>query len=327
VGIKSYSLDLLHYTKKTWSAITSDAEIIHLQHEYNIFGPGSICSWPVIILLLIANIFTEKKIVITFHTAWDNETLGDFVFPLDRIKSLYIWLNNRLLVRSADHIFFLSDNVEEYFTDTFDMADVSKISHGVQSSTIDPTKREARAMLGWDDDSDIVILPGYIRPQKNCETFIQVAKEDKSRQYIIAGGVRNNKFEDYAEELFSNLPENVSVTGILEDDEFEAAFIAADLCYLPYQDVSQSGNVNWSLANELPVFGSEIKYFHELSEKTESVKIVGTDPEEVVSEIQMYFSNKELRNRMAESAREFAQRNGMKEIGEEHVRVYKSLSH
>ncbi len=220
---------------------------------------------------------------------------------------------------------FLSENVEEYFINNFNVKSTTRVPHGVQAQKVDLTRNEARDILGWDVEAEIVILPGYIRPQKNHESFLSLAEEDKSRQYVIAGGVRNNKFEQYSEKLRSKSSENVEITGVLNDEEFEAAFIAADLCYLPYQDVSQSGIVNWSLASGLPVFGSEIKYFRELSESTEAVKIVGISPEGVIPEIRSYFDNEKLRTRMSNSAQEFAKNNSMKEVADEHIRIYRSF--
>lgn len=322
-GIKSYSTDVSHYIKKGWSSVKSDADIIHLQHEYGVFGPGSICSWPVIILLILGSTFLDKKIVVTFHNVWNKETFGP---PFWFLKRFYIWMNNKLLIYASDHIIVLSENSEDKLVSMYGIQNYTRIPHGVQVDTCNLTKDEARSLLGWERQADTVVLPGYIRRHKGHDRFVEIACADPHREYIIAGGVRNDIFEGYAEELSSKSPDNMKITGVLDDTEFGAVFAAADLCYLPYRDASgQSGIANWSFAHGLPIFGSNIDYFQELEDQTDGVKVVGTSTETVIAEIDAYFDDEDHRRYMARAATKYAEENSIERVAQEHINIYNSL--
>lgn len=319
-GIKSGSLDVLHYTKQTIAAVRSDADIVHLQHEYGVFGPATLCSWPVLFILLLTNLFSRTSVVVTLHTAWDRETPDP---PLVWLKLLYIWLNNRLLFLAAEHVIFLSESAEDRLVSKYGIEHYSRLPHGVQVDTIDVTSDEARDALGWNRDEEIVVMPGYIRPQKGYETFLEVARRDE-RRYIVAGGLRNEEHENYVTETFSDPPENLERTGILEFDEFRMVFVAADLCYLPYDQANQSGIVNWAFAHGLPVVGSDLRYFQTLSKETDGV-MVTESPDDARAKIDEFFSDETVRERMREAALAFADENSMEAVAAEHEKIYDAM--
>jgi len=317
IGIKSNSTDIVHYVRKSIDALRSDDPVIHLQHEYGVFGPGSICSWPVIFTLLLINVFTGKRVVITIHTAWDSTTPDP---PLIWLKRFYIWLNNRLILLAADHIIFLSERGKERMVPEYNIKNYTLLPHGVQVDPIDITQEQARDDLDWPGE-EIVVLPGYIRPQKGYEDFVEAAQRD-DRIYAVAGGVRNETYDSYAEEILDDLPSNAIHTGVLDFDEFRKVFVAADVCYLPYEDASQSGILNWAMAHGLPVVGSDLPYFLRLSEETDAVTPTSS-VEDALGVFDRYFGDGEARNDQIEAAKQFAEKNSMENIAKEHLKIYR----
>jgi len=177
VGIRSRTTDLWHYVRSTAAALRSPGDVVHLQHEYGVFGPATICSWAVIVLLLLGKHLTKKRVVITLHSAWNDETPDP---PLVPLKSFYIWLNNRLLLLTADHVIFLSENTYESFSHRHDIRDYSVMTHGVQTETVDRSRSEAEESL--ERDEFLVVEPGYIRPGEGTK---RSSKSQSPPEYTV----------------------------------------------------------------------------------------------------------------------------------------------
>lgn len=257
-GVPLGELNPLPYFEQIWKSFHTESDVLHIQHEYGIYGPASILSWIVIPLFWVVAKLKEKKIVTTFHSAWSGGTISP---PLKPLKYAYVRANNWMLSFVTDEAIFLSEETRVEFTEQMN----SHVApHGIPKA--DPmSKDEARELLGL-PDSTIVCLPGFARPEKGHEQFVETAKERQNLTFIV-GGAQEGKYSEWVQNLKNESPENVHWVGVLEDEEWHALWNAIDVAWLPYNAVSQSGVLNWCVAYEVPTITSELEYFQKLEEK------------------------------------------------------------
>lgn len=316
VGIKSRTTDIWHYIRSTVKALRSQGEVIHLQHEYGVFGPATICSWAVILFLLFGKHFYEKRVIITLHSAWDEGTPDP---PLVLMKSFYIWLNNRLLLLTADHVLFLSDNTYESFSSRHNIQNYSVMTHGVQTETVDRSRSEGKKAL--ERNEFLVVEPGYIRPEKGHEKFIEIAEHLPDTQFVIAGGDRTGDHREFVEMIKRGAPSNVDITGVLDDENFHNWFLAADIILLPYEEVTQSGIFNWAVAYGRPMVVKETEYFRDLRAETDGIRCF-TSPEEAAELLSELRDDSNLLMKMSDSLEQYRDANSMHKIAELHRDIY-----
>ena len=315
-GVRLRSPNVLHYVRKAVDAGRADADVIHVQHEYGIFGPKSVASWPFLLLLWLFATLRGIPVVITLHTVWNAETIDP---PLYRTKRLYVRLNNRLIAAVADHLIFLSEETREQFAMDATHPSVSVLPHGVQTDTREVPN--AKAELGYDEGATLVVEPGFIRPVKGYETFLDVARALPDVAFMIAGGVQDRSHEAYAERIREEAPANVTITGVLDDDRFHAAFAAADLVVLPYDTVTQSGILNWCIAYELPVVASDREYFREFREECAGVEIFEST-DEAIAMVHELAADPERRAEMAQAMHDYGKTHSMDGVATDHREIY-----
>lgn len=312
------SANPLPYLVAAIRAGLTDDPTIHVQHEYGIYGPKSLWSWLFFPVLWALASVRSRHVVVTFHSAWNDKTIGP---PLVGLKRLYVALNNRLLAATADDAVFLSQNAADAFRESVALPDVRTIPHGVQVDTRALDRSDARAALDCDPDEPLVVEPGYVRPEKGCDEFVEIARRLPDATFLLAGGSQGAP--EYLQSIRDSAPDNVRITGTLPDEQFHAAFVAADLVVLPYREVTQSGVFNWCVAYEVPVLGSETAYFQSLAETWGCVDVVDMDdPDAAASMVRELLNDKarraELRARMAE----YREAASMDVIAERHTDIY-----
>lgn len=311
------SMNPLPYVAAAVRAGTTDDPTIHVQHEYLIYGPRSIWSWLFFLILFILTMIRGRQVIVTFHSAWNQETIGP---PLVSIKQLYVSMNNRLLAATADQAVFLSDNTAAAFQQDMQHESVETLPHGVQTNVRSMSKKTAKQELGYEPDRQLVVLPGYIRPAKGCEIFVTLAKQFDT-PFILAGGCHKNP--NYCAQLQEYAPENINITGKLDEATFHAAFAAADLIVLPYLKATQSGVFNLSVAHGVPVIGSDIPYFQSLADKWDCLAVTNTDDiDATVDLVEQLLTNDEHRTALIDAMEEYREAASMESVGTRHAMLY-----
>lgn len=259
--LKLRSLDVLHYLIRAVQAGLTDADVIHVQHEYDIYGPKSVASWVVFPVLWLLARLRGRPVVTTFHSAWTSETVDP---PLVGLKWAYLRLNNRMLAAVTDVAVFLSPETREAFEETTPLSDVEVLAHGVPTDLHPMESAAARHHLGLESDGPVVAEPGFVRPQKGYHLFLDIAERVDEASFVVAGGIQEGEYAEYMADLEERCGEDVVITGVLDDQAFHAAFSAMDVALLPYETVTQSGILNWCLAYEVPVVATDVEEFREL---------------------------------------------------------------
>lgn len=311
----------VHFIAVAFSAGLNGGDVIHIQHEYGLFGPisyGSVLFFP--ILALLARL-QRTPVVVTFHSAWNDETVD--TQPV-RAKQLYIALVNRIVVLSSDHCVFLSKNCTRSFSQSLKLDDFSIFPHGVNKPThTSKTTAEAKQSFGYESEATVVTLPGYVRPEKGTDTFAELAKRNDDVEFLIAGGSRLDDLDDYLSSIKRTAPPNVKITGVLDDEKFHDAFLASDIVVLPYKEMTQSGIFNWCATYEIPVLTSDHTYFERLSEEWNCVETAQTSDLDGFSvKLNMLLEDTERRSELSSAISTYADVNSFEYVSERHVGLY-----
>lgn len=319
VTIPLRSTNPIPYVQGAIKAGFGDDSVIHIQHEYGIYGPKSFWSWLFFPILFVLATLQNKRVITTFHSAWNDETIGS---PLVPLKHLYVAANNTMLAATTDHAIFLSENAAAAFRQSAPPQSEEVLPHGVQTDTQDLSTADAKRSLDITPEETLIVEPGYIRREKGCDAFVDIARAyEGDTTFLLAGGCQGD--EAYCKSIRRNAPEKLQVTGVLDEDRFHSAFVAADVIVLPYREVTQSGIFNWCAAYNVPVIGSETPYFRQLADRWDCVEIVNTeDPTTAAKRVRDLIEDDDRRATLRAGLQDYRTAASMDSVAQRHVELY-----
>ena len=193
-----------------------------------------------------------KRVVVTVHGLdWQREKWnGGFA-------SKFIHLGEKCAVRFADEIIVLSENVRQYFQDTYGR-DTRFIPNGVTAPKME-SPRLIEEKWGLQKDSYILYL-GRIVPEKGETYLIEAFKQVKTdKKLVIAGG--SSDTERYMQELkvLAAEDERILFTGFvqgqLKDELYSNAYVytlPSDLEGMPLSLLEAMSYGNCCLVSDIP---------------------------------------------------------------------------
>ena len=129
-------------------------------------------------------------------------------------------------------------------------------------------------------------------------------------------------------------PENLQVTGVLDEEMFHTAFCAADLAVLPYlrtrqagivNTVGQSGIFNRCITYELPVLGSEQSYFEDLKQEWGCVDTFNTgDLNQAAQRIQETINDETKKEQLVTAMHTYGTEDSFEQVVEKHKDIYQN---
>lgn len=311
-------------------AVRAGGQVIHVQHEYGLFRregskyPG-VMGFVFFPLVFVLASLRSQKVVVTMHSVIDLDP-DEASFPVR--TSLLVM--HKLMVLVTSHLIFLSPDCASAFRSQVYLPeqDYSVLPHGVKTDV--PTsgsQAEVRRQFGYDADDRIVLIPGFMRPPKGHDIFVEVARRLPEYEFLVAGGARP-KGEDFefARRIREDAPENVSITGVLDEKSFWDALAVPDLGLLPYRVVTQSGTFNCCASQELPVLASETEYFSRIAATwgvPETVPI--DDLQEVTERVRTLLEDDVRRERLSRAMGRYKRANSFETVGFEHARIYRGV--
>jgi len=311
-------------------AVRADGDAVHVQHEYGLFRrdgsryPG-VMGFVFFPLLFALAALRSQQVVVTMHSVL-NPSPDEAPFPV----RLSLLLMHKLVVFGASHVVFLSPDCAATFRSRvyLDEQDHSVLSHGVKTDIpVSEPPAEVRRQYGYGSDDKIVAIPGFLRPPKGHDIFIEVARQLPEYEFLVVGGARP-KGDDFkfARQIREDAPENVTITGVLDDEEFWNALTVPDLALLPYRVVTQSGTFNCCASVELPVLASEAEYFERI-ETTWSVPetVPVDDPSLVADRVQVLLEDSVRRAQLATAMSRYKHANSFEAVGRDHLRIYRDV--
>jgi len=311
-------------------AVRADGDVIHVQHEYGLFrregskfpGVMGVVFFPVLYVLATVQ---SVDIVITMHSVLDLEP-GEAPFSV----RLYLLLKHKLMAHCARHLIFLAPDCASTFREHIDLApnEFSLLSHGVNTDVgAGISQADAKRTFGYGPEETVIAIPGFMRPPKGHDIFIDVAAQLSEYEFLIAGGARPKGADfDYAKSVAADAPDNVTVTGVLDDEDYWTALAAPDLALLPYRVVTQSGTFNACATQELPVLASNAEYFSRIEAEWGAPATVDiSDIDAVVERVRHLIERPARRRQLARIMTEYKRANSFERVGARHVRIYQHL--
>ena len=214
-------------------------DVVHIHAE----GPAFFCWLPKLF---------GKRVIVTVHGLdWQREKWNG------GIASKFIHLGERAAVRFADEIIVLSENVRQYFLDTYGRA-TRFIPNGVSAPTLE-SPRLIADKWGLQKDGYILYL-GRIVPEKGETYLIEAFKQVKTdKKLVIAGG--SSDTERYLRQL-QNLAagdDRILFTGFvqgkLRDELYSNAYVytlPSDLEGMPLSLLEAMSYGNCCLVSDIP---------------------------------------------------------------------------
>ncbi|UPV74289.1 hypothetical protein M0R89_17350 [Halorussus limi] len=196
------------------------------------------------------------------------------------------------------------------------------LPHGVDvRGTRDVAPAEAKRRFDIDSDATVVSQIGYVAPRKNTDVMLELADSFPEYEFLVAGGPRRDDEREYFQSIRSNAPSNLTITGVLPDEDFHAAFAATDLAVLSYSDIRQSGILNWCFAYRVPMLCRRIPYFERIASKWGGIALYEPD-DDLGDRLREAVSDLETLEREMDSFREA---NSFEAVAGEHVKLYREL--
>ena len=325
-----YTNNPLSYLRTAIAAATSDTDVIHVQHEYGLFGSFSLMSWLFFPVLYVFSQLRGIPVIVTVHESLNQSHISG---RLRLLKRAYLLCLNMCLAITASRLVFLSDNGASKFRASVPVKNYSVFPHGVTTTgKRDVSKRVARAELDYDEDDVIVAAVGYVARWKGSDLLVDLARRRPDIEFLLAGGPPNDSQREYFERIRRDAPPNLTVTGRLPFDAFQAAFIAPDLVLLPYRrvehggiinSVNQSGILNWCAAYAKPVVASDFRYFTKLKSAWDCVETAGEDDVDAFENRMIeLLSDPERAEELRQGMREYAEAHSFEQVGRVHHDLY-----
>lgn len=305
-------------------------DIVHLQHEYGLFGRFAGIKF--ILFLILLFFFGNKNLVITMHTVHNRKERVPAYIPLwSWIRGMVIYpIQNKMIgilaKKIITHVNFLSEIlVNEY---KINKEKLFVIPHMVENVFI--TKKEnAKKQLGL--KGPVYLMIGNITYQKGFDIVVKQAR--KIGKTILIVGDKNSKIRGgYLEKMEKFVKAN-KLSDIIRFDIKEGTnssndiwglyFSAADLILQPSRTMTTSGIFINAIQYRKPIVGSSSTYFKEIHSKYGCIKIAKTE-EDYPRVIKEAMKPKNYKKMEIESDR-FAKENSIKILSKKYKSFYESI--
>ncbi|MEB3779185.1 MAG: glycosyltransferase [Desulfurococcales archaeon] len=250
-------------------------DIIHIQHEYFLYG-GLLTTilFPLLIALLR---LTFHTVIVTMHGVVPLKLLDDQEFKrengirgLTPVLKLGLLLVTKFIVLLSNKIIVHEPYLKEYLVKDYKEKPekIIIIPHGVENNHNALPKEEAKKKLGL-SERVVLMFFGYLTGYKGIEDLLdmyrEIAKRIPNTALIIAGGVhpRLAREEFYREWIRSIIRKAAKIqyelhnkgriifTGYIPEKEIALYFSASDIIVLPYKvRIAASGPEALALAFE-----------------------------------------------------------------------------
>ncbi len=296
-------------------------DLVHIQHEFNLFGRNyGVSITPLYMLLKMNNIPS----VTTIHTIYEKN--------IEEHKILFSFF-----CKYCDKIIVHESYQKDALLSELDYSNlddkISVIPHGSREvQVID----NAKQLLKIDNDIKIVLMVGYFSPYKNFEKIIDIWPEIVKRYkgkviLVIAGKLRTILYIDYRNMLFEKINNSPAkeyikvIRGQISQDSFDKIISAADVVLMPYKKVSQSGIFANCMAFGKPVVTSKNKTMESIFKDYQTGLMCETD-EEYIENILILLEDQDLWNQLSQNAKRYVQEKvSWSIVADKHIGIYKEL--
>jgi len=235
---------------------SKDCDIIHIQHEFGLFGK-----------LLFSGIFTpifylsldrSKKIITTVH---EFRRMGGLLNILRK------W-SNHLIFQRSDTIHVHTSKAENELRGRVPKEKIRTIPLGIYDKRLIRKKEECKKTLGLAGKKVILFFGLFIHKEKGYDTIMDVLPRlDKDTVLLVLGEPMDQGYLQQLKAKAKNLSmeKKVIFHGKYNEEQVPTFLNAADIAVLPYKKATQSGAINPLLAYGIPTITSDIEFFREIN--------------------------------------------------------------
>ena len=142
-----------------------------------------------------------------------------------------------------------------------------------------PVPNTDRTWLDAERGDLVLVSPGFVKPHKGYEVFLDVVRELGSFSWVIAGGPQDRRDERYLGELCrlidaSGIGDRAKVTGYLSRAEMEEVMCRATMAVFPFRDVAGSASMAWAVGCGVPVVTTDLPEFRSLRSRGAGIELL-----------------------------------------------------
>jgi glycosyltransferase involved in cell wall biosynthesis len=271
-------------------------------------------------LLLVLSLarLSGIKIVYTVHNLHEHEALRPRLHHLA----------NRFIFAAADAIHVHDESTRAELLRSYGAEQQVYVApHGnyVQWYPNDCSRQQARTQLGLSPETFVYLCLGQVRPYKGLEELLRAfaTLEGENVALLIAGHVHLSEYGDRVRDSAASDPRVRLFLDFVPDDQVQRFMNAADVCVLPYREVTTSGAAILALSFGVPVVAPAIGSFPALLADGAGLLY---DPQEEVPLRSALLAAQHMDLAAARrAAQETADSLDWGAIGRQHVAVYRDI--
>lgn len=295
------------------SKLTPD--IIHIEHEYGLFGDAR--GIQIIDFLLrckMANVPTATTLHTVFETPGaEEDVITENIVRNSTIIIVHEEFQKNILIKLYGH-----------------GNKISVFPHGVRE-----IKKITRAKKMLDlEGKKIILLAGYFRPTKGFDKIVkifpEIVKENKDSILLVAGKTRGLEYSDYQKyffDLINNSPAKDKIhvlRGQFPQYTFDVIMSAADVIALPYETGAQSGIMAQASAFDIPVVTSDLESFKLWNNETKGGLTAHND-NDYVKHISKILSDDDFAKQLQNNIKKSNKLKYWHQIAKEHILLYEQV--
>ena len=328
--------------------IEASPALIHLQHEYGIFGGKNPPKyWFPAVLSDLSVRAPQIKRIATAHT----------VLPVD-YKFPTTGRGLQAPLRAAANVFLLPLLRRTWIQDTWGALDgvithsdlqrlrlqdsirkqelrFAVIPHFVPqvSNKRNETRRSHPSISALPANLRKVVVFGFFTPEKGQDVAIAALRNLPGDVHLVlAGGARRFQDEAFLEKCRTlvselGLDKRVTFTGFVEPSFVSGIYQDCDLVLAPFRETSGSGSLAQAFARGAPVLASDLPLNREINDRTPGALAFfkSEDPQDCAKQILGLLEDRHRLETLRAGARKYAEACTPERIAREHVVFYSKL--
>lgn len=316
------------------------ADVVHIQHEYGIFGFDD--RFPELLRRLRRD---GHPTVVTLHTV---HTASSIDFGCARRIAHHpppgfdVERYQRHICEWADRVVVHQERTirQVLLRQGAAASKVITIPHGTLVART-RCRTETRATLEIGTGSELLVALGYFEPAKNLLNLLEAVATLRSQRRnirLLVGGYIRQQVPETLEYMAAcrqyidrhGLADCVTVLPrALTEQEMTDVFAAADVaCFVYDEDTrSSSGALHRALGCGIPVVASRIPKFDELSEAADELLVSPRSPGELARLLACLLDDADMRVSMMRLSANIARRTAWPRVAEQHESLYSELAH
>jgi len=323
-AIKGYSSMQRTYRSLGRLLDAKPAEIIHIQHEYALFG--GVAPHRSHAAALYSTI--KKPVIITVH-----EIAAEGSEPTRR--SLIHWANLRNFVNPAikGWVVHTTHDRDRLMALGVPLNAIFLVPLGIPAPPILPDATDARERLNL-QGKRVVTLFGFLSAKKGHLDAVQAVMQlpDEEVVLVIAGGKHPDDHTAYVADLRLRIEalgakDRVRITGYLAEPELLQVLAATDVAVVPYLTSSGSASLAQLLAAGIPVVASDIAAFQDVVAQVPGSLFLAppADPSELARALSDVLDSSVLRAGLIRSGQQYATNNSFSAVASRMVEIYRTV--